>query len=245
LKDIRNYKVGKKSHSVYRADYWEAENKKNSSLSYKEDWKEGEIGDWVKTDDDHVVQILRKNKVGDTWTVGTCTGTYLISGSSSMDSIRKKDIYSVSGKNWYTRIKDRKDPTKKEILFAAKVGLGEDPTEAYLAIYDTEDKDQARKKAGILVKTERIQKLMNEKLKDTFSKNAIDLDYLIKSCKDVVDGGKNDSDRLKALNMLWDAYGVVEKQKVTEVRGVFQGFQPEQIEQAGRSLLGTSKKDED
>jgi hypothetical protein len=162
-----------------------------------------------------------------------------------MDSIRKKDIYSVSGKNWYTRIKDRKDPTKKEILFAAKVGLGEDPTEAYLAIYDTEDKDQARKKAGILVKTERIQKLMNEKLKDTFSKNAIDLDYLIKSCKDVVDGGKNDSDRLKALNMLWDAYGVVEKQKVTEVRGVFQGFQPEQIEQAGRSLLGTSKKDED
>ena len=83
---------------------------------------------------------------------------------------------------------------------------------------------------------------MNEKLKDTFTKFSVDLDYLIESAKDIVDGGKNDSDRLKALSMLWDAYGVIETQKITEVRGVFQGFQPEQIEQAGRNLLGV--KDE-
>ena len=160
-----------------------------------------------------------------------------------MDTTRKEDIHSVSGENWYTRMKNRKKPTQKEILFAAKIGLGEDPTEAYLAIFDTENRDQAKKKAGILIKTERIQKIMNEKLKDTFTKFSVDLDYLIESAKDIVDGGKNDSDRLKALSMLWDAYGVIETQKITEVRGVFQGFQPEQIEQAGRNLLGV--KDEE
>lgn len=235
---MESHKVGKKTHCVYKVIEVPID------INYKKDWRDGEKGDWVKTDDDMVIQILRKNKVGTSHTVGTCTGTYLVSSDSAMDTNRKEDIYSVSGENWYTRMKNRKKPTSKEVLFAAKVGLGEDPTEAYLAIYDTEDRDQAKKKAGILIKTERIQKIMNEKLKDTFSKLGVDLDYLIESAKDVVDGGKNDSDRLKALTMLWDAYGVIEKQKVTEVRGVFQGFQPEQIEQAGRNLLGVKDEDE-
>ena len=81
---------------------------------------------------------------------------------------------------------------------------------------------------------------MREELQASFAKQGIDLDYLIGSAKEVVDGGKNDSDRLKALNMLWDAFGVVEKQAVTEVKGIFQGFSPEQLDSAenGRLLSG-------
>ena len=235
---METYKVGNKTHKVYTMDELPID------IHYKDDWREGSKGDWVKTDDEHIMQILRKNDVGNSVTIGTCTGTYLISPNTTMDSVRKEDIHSVSGENWYTRIKNRENPTKQEVLFAAKVGLGEDPTEAYLAIYSTDDRNQAKKKSAILVKTERIKKIMREDLKDTFSNNAVDLDYLIKSAKDVVDGGKNDSDRLKALNMLWDAYGVVEKQKVTEVRGIFQGFKPEQIEQAERNLIGNVKDEE-
>lgn len=83
---------------------------------------------------------------------------------------------------------------------------------------------------------------MRQDLKDSFSKLNIDLDYLIESAKDVVDGGKNDSDRLKALNMLWDAFGVVEQQKVTEVKGIFQGFQPEELTGIERKELAEASE---
>ena len=37
--------------------------------------------------------------------------------------------------------------------------------------------------------------------------------------------------------MLWDAFGVVEKQKVTEVAGLFQGFTAAEIEKVERKAL--------
>ena len=84
---------------------------------------------------------------------------------------------------------------------------------------------------------ERIDTLMREELKDTFGKHAIDLDYLIGIAKDVTDGAKNDADRLRALTMLWDAYGVIEKQKITNVTGIFQGLSQEQLDSAQRPEL--------
>lgn len=84
---------------------------------------------------------------------------------------------------------------------------------------------------------------MDEDLKDVFAAKGVDLDYLIGACKEVVDGGKNDSDRLKALNMLWDAFGVVKQKQVTEVRGVFQGFSPEEIEGVQRQEIKGNNND--
>ena len=78
---------------------------------------------------------------------------------------------------------------------------------------------------------------MNEDLKDVFANKGVDLDYLIGAAKDVVDGGKNDSDRLKDLNMLWYAFGVVKQQKVTEIAGVFQGFDLKHLESAERKQI--------
>ena len=211
-------------------------------LEYKEDWREGKVGDWVLTDDGKVLQVLRRYKTKTGECLGTCTGTYVVSSDAVMDSVRKGDIYSISGRNWYDRLVNRKEPTACEIRFAQRIALGENQVDAYLAVYPTKNEDAAKKKAAILVKQERIQKLVRQDLKDSFSKLNIDLDYLIESAKDVVDGGKNDSDRLKALNMLWDAFGVVEQQKVTEVKGIFQGFQPEELTGIERKELAESSE---
>ena len=109
---METYKVGDKEHNVYSVE------ETPIHIKYIDNWRDGEEGDWVKTDDDHVMQILRRKKIGKTWSIGTCTGTYLVSDSTTMDSVRKKDIYSVSGENWYTRLKNRKKCTKKELAFA-------------------------------------------------------------------------------------------------------------------------------
>ena len=224
---MKRHKVKNKFHNVYTT------RDVPSGIEYRKDWKNADIGDWVKTDDGHVIQILRK----DSFTVGTCTGSYSYTDDSLMDTVRKKDIYSVSGENWYSRLKNRKKPTKKEIIFAKRVQRGGDPILTYVEIFNTTNKKNAKEKAALLIKSERIQKIMNEDLKDVFANKGVDLDYLIGSAKDVVDGAKNDSDRLKALNMLWDAFGVVKQQKVTEIAGVFQGFDLKHIEGAERKQI--------
>tara|TARA_R110002012_G_scaffold272092_3_gene457553 strand:- start:6032 stop:6754 length:723 start_codon:yes stop_codon:yes gene_type:complete len=232
---MKTYKVNKINCNVYNTD------EIPDDVEYKEDWRTGKVGEWVRTDDNKIIQVLRRYNTSGMECIGTCTGTYVVSDDTEMDSVRKKDIYSVSGKNWYDRLVSRTEPTKYEVLFAQRLALGDQPTQAYLHVYDTKDENAAKKKAAILVKQERIQKLVRQDLKDTFSKLGIDLDYLVESAKDVVDGAKNDSDRLKALNMLWDAFGVVETQKVTEVAGLFQGFTAGQIEQVERKALNGTK----
>ena len=233
---MKTYKVNKSNCYVYKVS------EVPPGIEYREDWRDGLIGDWVKTDDNHVMQILRRFKTGSKEFIGTCTGTYIVSPESNLDSIRNGDIYSLSGKNWYERLTGRKEPTKNEILFAQRISLGSSPTEAYLAVYNTDNEDTAKKKSAILIKQERIQKLVRQDLKDTFSKLGVDLDYLIESAKDVVDGAKNDSDRLKALGMLWQAFGVVEEQKVTEIKGVFQGFSPKELMTAERGQIESKKE---
>ena len=231
------YIVKKEKHNVYCVKEVPLD------IHYKEDWRDGSEGDWVQTDDECVMQILRRYKAGNDEFIGTATGTYKVAPGTVFDSTRKDDIYSVGGKHWYNVLKDRKNPTKNEILFARRLKYGEEPYKAYLEVYDTDNKKEAKKKAAILIKTKRILKLMDEDLKDVFQGQGVDLDYLIGAAKDVVDGGKNDSDRLKALNMLWDAYGVVKQKQVTEVRGVFQGFSPEELENVQRKAIGAPKEE--
>jgi hypothetical protein len=229
---MREYKVKGKMHKVYEPDEVPIDIKPVAA------WQEAKIGDWVVADDGCVIQVLRRyGKI-----IGTCTGSY--TASTGMDTEKTGDIYSISGKTWEVRTKERKTPTYNEIIFASFVNSGDEPVEAYLKVYKTKNKEKAKARAILLVKQKRIQNLMREELKLSFGKSAIDLDWLISSAKDLVDGGKNDSDRINALKMLWDAWGVVEKRPVTEVRGVIQEFSPKQLDAVLNPQLGSGNEEE-
>lgn len=208
------------------------------SLEYKENWHEADEGDWVLTDDNYVIQILKKK--GNL--IQTCTGTY--TSRSKLDTKKKKDITSISGKSSYQKVIDRENPTQKEYFFALRASKGQKPAEAYMEVYDTKNPRTAAKKAAVLLKTKRIKKIMNEDLKDVFEKKGVSLGYLIGAAKDVVDAGKNDSDRLNALKMLWTAFGVIpESTTVTHIAGLIQGFDLEKLEAAKRPKEIVGKSD--
>ena len=244
---MREYKVNGIYHPVYD-DLTEVP----ETIKPKNNWRRGCINDWVQADDGSVLQILRKETLRGKTIVGTCTGTFRVAKNVKMHTDRNKDIYSLSGQTWYDRIAGRTKCTVNEKIFARRVGrsvlrkklgqAGEDPTDIYLGVFNTENRAYAKRMAAILIKTGRIQALIDDELKDVFDKNNIDLDYLIRGAKDVVDAGKNDSDKLKALSMLWDAFGVVKKQQVTQVTGLFQGFTPDQLETAERPQLEQGDK---
>jgi len=227
---MRVYTVKGQEHKVY-----DLKSELPDKMVINPDWKKSRVGDWVRADDDAYIQILDLKKIGKTDVVQTCIGTYTISGT--MDTAERESRTTLSGLDGHTIVKNRKNLTQREILFAQRIAKGEKPVEAYLAVYDAKSKSYANRRAALLMKTKRVDKLMNQNLKDTFSKIGVDLDYLIQQAKDECDNSKNGSDRLNALKMLWDAWGVVEKRKVTEITGIFQGFDQKRLEDAKRPEL--------
>ena len=227
---MRVYTVKGQEHKVY-----DLKSELPDKMVINPDWKKSRVGDWVRADDDAYIQILDLKKIGKTDVVQTCIGTYTISGT--MDTAERESRTTLSGLDGHTIVKNRKNLTQREILFAQRIAKGEKPVEAYLAVYDAKSKSYANRRAALLMKTKRVDKLMNQNLKDTFSKIGVDLDYLIQQAKDECDNSKNGSDRLNALKMLWEAWGVIEKRKVTEITGIFQGFDQKRLEDAKRPEL--------
>ena len=227
---MRTYTIKGKEHVVY-----DLESELPEDIVINPDWKKSRVGDWVRADDDAYIQILERKNIGKTETVVTCIGTYITAGT--MDTAERESRTTLNGLRADTSAKNRKNLTQREILFANRIARGEKPVEAYLAVYDAKSKDYANRRAALLMKTKRVGNFMNQDLKDTFAKKGVDLDYLIQQAKDECDNSKNGSDRISALKMLWDAYGVVEKQKVTEIAGIFQGFDQKRLEDAKRPEL--------
>ena len=227
---MRTYTIKGKDHKVY-----DLESELPDKMVINPDWKKSRVGDWVRADDDAYIQVLDRKKIGKTDAVQTCIGTYIISGS--MDTAERESRTTLNGLHGSTTLNNRKNLTQREILFAKRIARGEKPVEAYLAVYDAKSKRYANRRAALLMKTKRVDKFMNQDLKDTFAKKGVDLDYLIQQAKDECDNSKNGSDRLNALKMLWEAFGVVEKRKVTEITGIFQGFDQKHLEGAKRPEL--------
>ena len=235
---MREYTVAKIKHIVYD-DVTELP----QSFNYLQYWREAKVGDWVKADDGSIVQIIRsgimkkrRGKVKDVRYLGTCTGTFSTAKSTKMHTTPFDNIYSFSGKKYQQgSLKDRKDPTTNEIMFAQYVSRGCSLEEAYLKAYKTKNRKHAYISAGILIKTERIQKLMREDLKPVLKALGIDKELVLSGIRDIATTAEKDSDRLKALIELEDILEIKETTKVQEITGaMFQGFQPSQLEVASK-----------
>ena len=234
---MRVYTVKGQDHKVY-----DLESELPNKIVINPDWKKSRVGDWVRADDDAYIQVLDRKKMGKIATVVTCIGTY--SPAGTMDTAERENRTTLNGLRSDSAVKKRKNLTQREILFAKRISLGEKPMEAYLAVYDAKSREYANRRAALLMKTKRVDTFMNQDLKDTFVKKGVDLDYLIQQAKDECDNSKNGSDRLNALKMLWEAWGVVEKRKVTEITGIFQGFDQKRLEDAKRPELPDHQGDE-
>ena len=230
---MRSYKIKGQEYFIY-----DLESELPDDIHPIENWRDGLPGDWVRADDNAYVQILDRKKMGSSEIIRTCVGTY--NAKTTMDTAERENRYTLNGRHDYNTIKERKKANPREVQFARKVLKGKDAVEAYLEVYDANSKNYAKQRAALLMKTERIEKLMNpgkEEMDKVFSDLDINLELLIERAKTEALDSKNGSDRLNALKMLWDAFGVVSQKKVTEVAGIFQGFEPAQIEEVKRPSL--------
>ena len=164
---MRYYKVNKIEHTVF-----DSLDEVPSEINYLEDWRDGHLSDWVKASDGCVIQILRegtmmkpKGKVRSVRYIGTCTGTFIVSDSTKMDTSRRINIYSLGGNiDRDQRIDSREKLSSKEELFVQYLASGMDARKAYLKAFPTNDPHYAGLRAGQLVKTTRIKTAMKEEL---------------------------------------------------------------------------------
>ena len=214
-------------------------------LTITNNWREGNVGDWVKADDDCYIQILRKgkmvapkgrNKVREY--VGTCTGTFSVTSKVKMDTSRRVNIYSFGGsKNSADVLLDRTTLSKHEHLFVVYMATGLSPQEAYIKAFPTSNPGYAKQKSAQLVKTKRITTAMKEELKPILEELGINETSILKNINTIAVSSEKDETRLKALFKLSDIMDLEDKSRttVTQVSGaLFQGFKDKELLTAER-----------
>ena len=238
---MRHYTVNNAQYVVY-----ESEDELPSNIYPIKDWRKGGLFDWVLADDGCYIQILRKGtmtkpkgKVREVAYIGTCTGTFIVSPKTKMDTSKRVNIYSLGGNiERNQRLDERENLSTREELFVAYLAKGVDPRKAYLDAFPTNNPHYAGTRAGQLIKTARIRSAMKEELKPYMEQLGLDENYVLSNIKEVIDSSDNKvADKLKALFKLADIMDMEDKNttQVTTMTGaVFQGFTPEKLEEVER-----------
>ena len=237
---MRHYKVNGINHTVF-----DSVEEVPPDIVYLEDWMDGHISDWVKTDDGCVIQILRrgsmmkpKGKVRKVDYLGTCTGTFLVSKKANMDASKRVNIYSISGNvDRNAQIEDKDNLSSKEELFVQYLAAGIDARTAYLKAFPTNDPHYAQMRAGQLIKTTRIKTAMKEELKPVLEELGINETSILRNINLIAETAQKEDTRLKALFKLSDIMDLEDKNKtqVTQLTGaVFQGFSKDKLKEAER-----------
>jgi len=244
-KSIKN-----KAHYVY--DGLEEFKKYHPDTNIYFDWREANEGDWVYSDDNRIIQLLkvsksvkhpgdRKNyKYANGW-VRTVVGSFLNRKNVKMDtdfsSHPNRYTFSKKIKNTSKRVVERKRVTKKEREFATNIVVGMGAVEAYKNAYTELSNNKARKKATILLKQERVMKEIEKSVLDVAKGLGIDHEYILGKLKGLADYSEDDNIILqsaKELGKIVGTSGSTIKQREVGLLGVFQGFSPDELEGATR-----------
>jgi len=245
---MRYYKVNGINHTVF-----DSVEEVPAELKYLEDWRDGHISDWVKTDDNCVIQILRKGsmmkpkgKVREVQYIGTCTGTFIVSSKTKMDASKRVNIYSLGGNiDRDQLVQERENLSTKEELFVQFLASGMEARTAYLKAFPTNDPHYAGVRAGQLIKTTRIKTAMKEELKPILEELGINETSILRNIYTIAETGQKEDTRLKALFKLSDIMDLEDKNRtqVTQLTGaVFQGFSDKNLKEAERPVELEGKK---
>ena len=234
---MRHYKVKGLPHTVYD-EYFELPPEIAKRIT--SDIEGSSVGEWIEAHDGCYMEVLRsgqmkkpkgKNRI--IKYIGTCTGTYLTSGK--VDSSRRKNIYTISGQN--TRTPIRENLNKHEVLFVQYIVAGVQPVEAYLKAFPTKDPHYANFKSSELIKHTRIRKAMKKELEPILKELGITQESVLEGIKTVADASEKDDTKLKALFKLSDILDLEDKSaaRVTQLTGIqFKGFSDKELEEVER-----------
>jgi hypothetical protein len=208
-------------------------------------WRLGQEGDWVLTDDDYVCQILKRSIIGKNTCVRTLCGTFGIDNKSKMLGEKgiADNIYSFSGKHSF----DTDKVSGKQQLFAQYIAKGASAIEAYKKSHpDAKSESYIKHRTSSLLKTESVQKMIDKKIQEVLASEGATPEYIIGGIKTIADIAESDSNKLRAFDTLARMSGMYDTQdKKSEQLTVWAGFSPEQLEalNGNKKLIAHAEKE--
>jgi len=232
FKEIKNTK-----HYLYDSD-------KEFTISnpkgvVRHNWRHGEEGEWVFTDDGFVCQILRKSKIKEKNRSVTCVrtvcGTFLAKDKKKEmlgeDGIAE-NIYTFSGTNVSQRDFNKRGRNSRELLFAKYVASGLGAVESYKKAYpDARSTNYIKDRTDKLLKTETIRKMIDKQIEEILNEEGVTPNWLIERYKTIADLAESDTAKLRSLDSLSKIAGLFDLgEKKSEQVTIWAGFSPEQLE---------------
>ena len=226
-------------------------------IPIRHNWRHGDEGEWVFTDDGFVCQILRVTTVkqpnGKSEScVRTVCGTFLASNLKKEmlgeDGVAE-NIYSFSGNSMSQKDFNERGRNSKELLFARYVASGIKILDAYKIAYpEAKNERYIKSRTEKLLKTETIQKMVKKEILTILEDNKATPEYIIERYKTIADMAENDTHKLKALDSLAKMSGLFDTEdKKTENVTAWIGFSPEQLEEVKKhgkpELIAHAEKD--
>lgn len=233
---------------------YEREEFPNPDETITDDWREGQEGDWVLTDDGEVVQILKRKAMTSTGKQGswvrTICGTFICRPGDRMDSRLRKNIYSFGGdKTAEEHFRERKAPTRRERLFVSYYLTDIDhPIEAYFKAFPTQNSKWASDQAYKLLRQRRIVQLITETIQDAAKEQGVTEGFIIQESKKAVEGAVGEK-KIPGLRFLSELIGIggFAKETATALpsRGVFEKHFEGFTELPSEDMIGLPEHDEE
>ena len=211
-----------------------------------DDWRSAQVGEWVRSDDGKVMNIIHRWNMTDT-SVGmnrkndfirTLLGTASTGKYTKLAGDPAKSIYR------FINYKKGKINTVRERNFAKMVAMGAKPVNAYLNCYSTNDYGYARQRSLALLREKRIRTMVDKEIELLLDDLGISKTYLLEEMKNVVDNKKaRDGDKLRALETLMKISGLLSTEKKSESVALIQeftGFSKDKLKAFEQGLLPES-----
>ena len=213
-------KIKGKRHYIY--DHISEFYNDHSDITPVKDWRDGKEGDWVYSDDDRIIQLLkvadlnhpndRKNYKWAKNYVRTVVGTFVNNKKTFMDTDfdQHPNRYTFSKKIKYTnmRVRKRKNVTNNEKIFATNVVTGMGPVKAYIDAFQTAaSEDKVKKKALVLLKQERVMQEIEKTVLDVAKALGVDHKYVLNRLKCLADNSEDDNIILQSTKELGKIIG--------------------------------------
>ncbi len=113
------------------------------------------------------------------------------------------------------RTRQDKNATTYEILFAQHLSKGCPLVDAYIKAYPTNNRTYALSRAKSLIRTERIQRVMKNELREVLEAEGVHETYVIRRLKCFSDNATKEDNQLRALLKLSDILDLEEKNTTT------------------------------
>ena len=210
------------------------------------DWRRAIVGQWIRSDDGKVMQIIKRWNMKDTSrsTKGNNDFIKTLLGTASTGKYTKLAGNPAKNVHCFINYKEGGKATFREKNFAKMVAMGADPTQAYLNCYETNNYDYAHRSALALLRRKRVTTMVEKEVELLLGDLGISKTYLLEEMKSVIDNRKaRDGDKLRALETLMKISGLLSTEKKSESVALIQeftGFSKEKLKAFEQGLLPES-----